>query len=346
MKKRDGRTLDRKTMETMRMDAVARVRAGEKVAAVMRSYRLSRTTYYKWTRRMAEGGGTVHSLKSRKAPGGRARLNPAQKQQVRRWVVGKDPRQYGFDFGLWTRAIVRDLIRKTWAVDCSVETVGRLLKELEITPQRPLTRAWQRDPKAIRKWRQERFGQVQREAKACGAEILFLDEAGFRADAQMGRTWGRRGKTPVIERDGRRPAVNALGSVSSRGAFHWHVFSGPFNAGVFVEYLKALRARMRRPVVLVLDRHPVHVSAAVRRYVESAQSRLKLEFLPAYAPELNPQEQAWRYAKRTGTSRTPLRRGETMQGRVQEDLASMSRRPRLIRSFFEQPDTDYIVNAA
>jgi len=346
MKKRDGRTLDRKTMEMIRLDAVARVREGEEVSSVMASYRMSRTTFYKWMARIAGGDGTVRSLRARKARGGACRLTPEQKRAVRQFIVGKDPRQYGFDFGLWTRAIVRELIEQRWGIRYSVEAVGKLLRELELTPQRPLTRAWQQDPKAVAQWKKHRFGALKREAQRAGAEILFLDETGFRADAQMGRTWGARGRTPVIKRDGRRPSVNVIGMVSARGAFYWQILQGTFTGPRFVEFLRGFLRGRRQPVILVLDRHPVHLSAAVSSYVESTQGRLRLEWLPSYAPELNPQEQAWRYAKRTGTSRTPLRAGETLRERAVRDLGAMQCRPQLIRSFFEQAETIYIHEAA
>jgi len=133
---------------------------------------------------MEAGDGTVCSLRCRKAPGTPCRLTQLQKSQDRRFIAGKDPQQKGFDFGLWTRAIVRDLILERWGVRYSVETVGRLLRELELTPQRPLTRAWLRDPRAVREWKRRRFPALKREALAAGAEILFLDESGFRGDAQ------------------------------------------------------------------------------------------------------------------------------------------------------------------
>ncbi|RYZ81897.1 MAG: IS630 family transposase, partial [Proteobacteria bacterium] len=86
--------------------------------------------------------------------------------------------------------------------------------------------------------------------------------------------------------------------------------------------------------------------AAVLREAAGSGGRLRFEYLPTYAPELNPQEQAWRYAKRTGTSRTPLREGESLPERAARDLAAMKGRPRLIRSFFEQPDTVYTHHVA
>jgi transposase len=190
-------------------------------------------------------------------------------------------------------------------------------------------------PRAVREWKRRRYPALKREALAAGAEILFLDETGFRADGQMGRTWGAKGRTPVVERDGRRPS-----------AFYWEVFRGTFTSARFAGFLERFMKRRKGPVVIVLDNHPVHVSKAVVRLAERSEDRLRLEYLPAYGPELNAREQAWRYAKRTGTSRNPLREGESISERAERDLEAMQRKPRLIRSFFEKPDTVYVHEAA
>src|SRR6478609_2235294 len=120
MKRRDGRTWDRKTMEVIRRDAVERVRAGENVSTVMASCRMARTTFYEWMARMEAGDGTLRSLRARKARGRASLLNAEQKRAVRRAIVGRDPREHGFDFGLWTRAVVRTLILERWGIACSV----------------------------------------------------------------------------------------------------------------------------------------------------------------------------------------------------------------------------------
>ncbi len=328
------------------MDAVYRFEDGEDISSVMALYRMARTTYYKWMALMKAGDGTLRSLHCRKASGNPCRLAQQQKLQVWRLIVGKDSQQYGSDFGLWTRAIVWDLILERWGISCSVEAVGGLLWKLELPSKRPRTRAFKRDLRAVWEWRRRRLPAFKREALAAGAEILFLDETGFRADAQMGRTWGAKGRTPVVERDGRRPSVNAIGMVSARGAFYREVFRGTFTSARFAGFLERFMKRRKGPVVIVLDNHPVHVSKAVVRLAERIEGRLRLEYLPAYAPELNPQEQAWRYAKRTGTSRNPLREGESISERAERDLEAMQKKPRLIRSFFEQPDTVYVHEAA
>src|ERR1700720_4073197 len=121
----DGRTLSHETSETIRRMAVRRVKEGERPSSVIESYGLCRTTIYKWLRAARRGG--EGALKARKHPGRTPTLTVRQKLQVRGWINGKDPRQYGFDFGLWTRQIVAALIEQKFGVRIGVTAVGRLL---------------------------------------------------------------------------------------------------------------------------------------------------------------------------------------------------------------------------
>src|SRR5438034_11636002 len=102
-------------------------------------------------------------------------LSPAQERRVFGWINGRDPRQYGLDFGLWTRTVVAELIEKKFGVELGVTAVGELLAKLGLTPQKPLQRAYQRDPAAIEKWQRETYPAIARQAKAQGAEIFFWD---------------------------------------------------------------------------------------------------------------------------------------------------------------------------
>ena len=196
--KRDGRTLDHQTLEEMRCMAVQRVREGERPAAVMASFGLHRTVIYKWLNAAAGRGRGLRALRSTRATGRPRTLTPAQERQVFRWVNGRDPRQYGLDFGLWTRRIVALLIERKFGVRLGVTAVGALLAKLGLTPQKPLQRAYQRDPQAIERWQREIYPALAGRAKGEGADIFFWDESGFRADAVHGKTWGRRGETPIV----------------------------------------------------------------------------------------------------------------------------------------------------
>ncbi len=224
----DGRTLSHETSETIRRLAVQRVKEGAAPSAVITSYGLCRTTIYKWL--TAERRGGAAALIARKHPGRKPALAPRQKLQVRRWINGKDPRQYGFDFGLWTRQIVAALIAQKFGVRVGVTAVGRLLAELDITPQKPLRRAYERDPVAIKRWTTTVFPRLRARATHAGAKIFFLDEAGVRSDQVLGRTWGLRGHTPEVPTSGRRQSVSAISAVNARGEFWYEIYTERLNA--------------------------------------------------------------------------------------------------------------------
>lgn len=338
MRRRDGRTLPHDVLEQFRRDAIQRIRDGEKPSDVIRSYGFSRTTIYKWIRAAKRGG--LPALASTKAPGPPRKLTRKQEQQVVRWMTGKDPRQYGFDFGLWTRQIVRQLIWDRFDVEMNVVSVGRLLARLGVTPQKPLRRAYERDPAAIEKWTREEYPAIRARARRRKANIYFLDEAGIRSDASLARTWAPRGKTPVVQTSGQRQSVNAISAVNSKGAFWFETFTEKLNAESFLRFLRRFR-RGRGRIILILDRHPAHRAKLISRHVQSLRGNLELFFLPGYAPDLNPDEFVWSHLRQKGVAKIPLMQGESLRSRVNHDLTKLKRSPATIRALFRAPSVAY-----
>src|SRR3989338_1428494 len=340
--KRDGRKMDHRTLEEIRKMAVERVREGESASAVIASYGFHRCVIYRWLKAANGRGKGIKALAARKGTGRPRKLTAAQERQVFRWINGKNPMQYGFDFGLWTRQIVRELVQREFDVSLSLASVGALLARLGLTAQKPLQRAYQRDPEAIERWQRETYPAIAAQAKRTGAEIHFWDESGFRADAVHGKTWAERGKTPVVNRPGQRQSISAASAVSARGAFWFATYQGGLTGGPVVELLKKLMYRRKKSLHLVVDGLPGHKKKVVKDYVVSTEGRLTLHFLPGYAPELNPDELVWSHAKRTGNARRPLQKGEKLDQRVQAQLAEIGKNPKLVRSFFKHPSVAYI----
>src|SRR5882757_3872373 len=164
--KRDGRTLDHKTLEEIRLMAVQRVWEGERPSVVIASYGFARPVIYRWLREARGKGRGLRALRSRKGTGRPRRLTPKQEQQLFRWINGKDPRQHGFDFGLWTRLVVRKLIADKFGANFGVTAVGKLLAKLGLTPQKPLKRAYERDPAAIEAWKSDTYPSLAKRAKS------------------------------------------------------------------------------------------------------------------------------------------------------------------------------------
>ena len=260
---------------------------------------------------------------------------------VRRWILGKDPRQYGFEFGLWSRRIVQALIQERMGVELGLTAVGRLLASLDITPQKPLRRAYERDPQAVKYWLEERYPELKRRAKRLGAKIFFLDEAGFQSDPPLGRSYGLKGQTPVVVTSGQRQSLNVISAVNARGEFWAATYTGKLNKEAFVAFLANFMKSQGGKVFLVVDGHPAHKAHMVSDYVGSLGGRLELHPLPAYAPDLNPDEFVWSHMKNNGVSKKPLKRNESLQVRIDEDLNRIKGNKQLVRSFFEAKTVVY-----
>ena len=226
--------------------------------------------------------------------------------------------------------------------EVSLASIGTMLARLNLTAQKPLQRAYQRDPQAIERWQRETYPAIAKQAHQEAADIFFWDESGLRADSVHGKTWGRRGHTPVIARPGQRQSMSAASAVNSKGAFWFATYEGALNGELFVTLLKKLMCRRKRAVHLIIDGLPAHKKAIVKEYVVSTQGRLSLHMLPGYAPELNPDELVWSHVKRTGVARRPLQKGEKLGPKIHEQLAQIGRNPKLVRSFFGHPSVSYI----
>jgi transposase len=333
MAKIDGRTLDHKALEHMRILAVKRVvEDGEAPSQVMESLGFCRTSIYRWLRKHEDKG--MEALVERIAQGPEPKLGEKQRQQVKRWILGKDPRQYGFDFGLWSRRIVQALIEKKMGIGLGLTAVGRLLASLDITPQKPLRRAYERDPAAVALWEKQTYPKLKKRAKRLGAKIFFLDEAGFQSDPPLGRTYGLKGKTPVVTTSGQRQSLNVISAVNARGEFWAATYTGKLDTEGFVAFLQNFMHRRPGKVFLVVDGHPCHKAKLAKAYVQSLQGALELHFLPPYAPDLNPDEFVWSYMKNNGVSKKPLKKNESLRERVEEDLNTIKNDRKLVRSFF------------
>ncbi len=333
MAKIDGRTLNHKALEHIRILAVKRViEDKEAPSEVMKSLGLCRTTIYPWLRKYDDEG--MEALVERIAQGPEPKLTEKQRQQVKRWILGKDPRQYGFDFGLWSRRIVQALIEDKMGIDLGLTAVGRLLASLDITPQKPLRRAYERDPAAVALWQRETYPKLRRRAKRLGAKIFFLDEAGFQSDPPLARTYGLKGKTPVVVTSGQRQSLNVISAVNARGEFWAATYTGKLDAEALVAFLKNFMDSRGGKMFLVVDGHPAHKANVVKAYLKSLQGRLELHFLPPYAPDLNPDEFVWSHMKKNGVSKKPLKQNESLRERVENDLTAIQRDRKLVRSFF------------
>lgn len=337
----DGRCLAPAAQEELRRRVMRAVREqGMRPAHAARVFGVSRASIYNWTAAVRRGG--LAALRARKrGPKGGSRLAGWQAANVVRLITDRCPDQLKLPFALWTREAVRDVIERRFGVGVSVSTVGRYLKRWGFTPQKPVRRAYERNPKAVQRWLKEEYPAIRRRAKAEGAEIHWGDQMGLRSDHQAGRSYGRRGRTPAIPGTGKRFGCNLLSTITNRGHLSFMVFRERFATPVMLRFLRRLLRQRPGKLFLIVDGHPVHRAAAVRRWVERHADRMRLFFLPGYSPELNPDEYLNNDVKANATGRRRPANEPQMVGDVRGYLRSTQRRPDIVRAYFQNEHVQY-----
>lgn len=149
-----------------------------------------------------------------------------------------------------------------------------LLKKRGFTPQKPLRRAYERDPAAVQQWLDEDYPGISRQAKRKHAEIHWGDEMGSRSDHPTGTSNGRRGHTPVIPGMGQQFRCNMISTITNRGTRCCMVFTARFTADVMLEFPRRLLRHAKRKVFLIVDGHPVHRSARVKQWIEKLDDNI------------------------------------------------------------------------
>jgi transposase len=177
-------------------------------------------TVSRWLARARHGG--HEALRARSSPGRPPKLTSAQRRMIPEFLW-HGAEAYGFRGEAWTCARVAEVIFEEFGVRYHKDHVGRLLKELEWTPQTPLTRAIQRDEEAIRRWRGEAWPRLQRQARHEGRVLIFEDESGFYLLPGVIKTYAPKGQTPIIRPKVTRDHLSVMGGMTPAGKVYLHL---------------------------------------------------------------------------------------------------------------------------
>jgi transposase len=339
MRSNDGRKLSHDVLEEIRKRAVQQVEAGESPEDVVRTLGFTRATIYNWLAKYREGG--MDALEAKPLFGRPPKLQGKHLQWLYKTIAGKNPLQLDFEYALWTREMIGELIKRKYGLRLSEVSVGRLLKKLGFSPQKPLRRAYQQDEEAVKTWLEVEYPKIKALAKKKNADIYFCDEASVRSDYHSGTTWALKGKTPVVKTTGARFGVNMVSAISPKGTIRFMIFEGKMNAGQFCEFLKRLIHKASNPIFLIVDGHPVHRSGIVKKFVADTKGKLKMFYLPGYSPELNPDELVWNDLKHHDVGKRMISGPDQLKRLVISHLRALQKTPDKIIAFFLEKNVRY-----
>ena len=311
----------------------------EPATLIARVYNTSVRNVFRWLARYRNGGWQA--------------LNEGSRQGRPKKVTGEDmawlydaitkgnPMNYQFEFCLWTLNTIRSLLEQERQITLSKSSVSRLLNHLGLSPQRPLYKSYKQNPDKVKTYLADTYPEAVRQAKKHKARLYFVDEAAFRSDAHRGTTWGKVGETPVIKDTGGRFGFKLISAVSARGDMHFDVIEDRMDANKFIAYLEQLRRDTNQAIFVIADNARYHHSKKVQAFLKEKQGDIMMAYLPAYSPELNPDEQVWNHAKAEVGKKSAIRTKEDMKRVILTAMKTIQEKTELVKSFFKLPDTRY-----
>lgn len=299
----------------------------------------------RWMVRFRRGGWRALQ-KRRRGRSSESQLTLSAIQQARLVdaIKTRHPDQLRIAGLLWTRSTVRDLIERDCGVRLDLSTVGRYLRRWGFTLKRPVKRALEQDPVVVEAWLSDVYPQITARAKAAGALILWQDESGVRLQQLTPKAgYAPRGQRAVAAVSGKRVSQNMISAIANGGELSFSLFEGRFTAKVFIAFLDRLtRQHESRKIFLICDNHSTHHAKAVKAWVAKRSDRIELHFLPAYSPELNPDEYLNQDIKRHMRELHPRPADKpSLVTELRRFLHRRQRQPSIVSNYFKAPHVAY-----
>jgi len=342
MEKTDARSLSTDAQQQLRYQAIRLREDGRTYDEISEIVGVHRSTISGWWQAYQKQGLAGIEIKKRgRRLGQGRRLDAKQEEQLRRLLIDKTPDQLKLPFALWTRRAVQDLVRRRWSIDLPIRTVGDYLKRFGFTPQKPLKRAYEQNPKAVQRWLDEEYPAIAKRAKEEGAEIHWGDETGLRNDSQHGRSYAPRGKTPAISLSAKRQRINLISSITNQGKLRFMTYQEKMNADLLIRFMMRLIKDRDQKIFLVLDNLRVHHSKKIKAWLADRQDRIEVFYLPSYSPEMNPDEYLNCDLKAGVHSRPPTRAKGELKRKTIAHLRRVQKLPGRVKSYFQHPKIAY-----
>ena len=338
----DARTLPPAAQAEKRRIAMTMREGGASFSDIGRALGVHYMTVSMWWDRYQTGGLEALAVQKRgPRTGAHRRLTARQEQAIQRAITDTTPDQLKLPFALWTRAAIVQLIQRKFGLALPVRTMGHYLKRWGFTAQKPIKRAYEQRPEAITAWLKTEYPRIKRRAVAEGAAIHWGDETSLSTSDPRGRSFAPKGKTPVRPMLSQRRAVSFLSTVSNTGTLRFMVLKKPLDAPTLIKFFTRLCRDADRKVFVILDNLNVHKARAVRAWVAAHAEAIALFYLPAYSPELNPDEYLNGDLKLSVAKRAPARDRDALLRTATTRLRSLQRRPDQVKKFFHHPRVRY-----
>jgi transposase len=326
-------------LEQRRRQAVKAVTQGERVEDVARIFGVRRCSVYRWLGLAQQPQGLAAKPHLGPMP-----LLAHREQRLLEELLLQGPQAHGWENHLWTTQRVGVVIERHFGVRLHHDHVGRFLHQrLRWSPQKPRRRARERNEAAIAHWKRYRFPHIARAARRRGAHLVFLDESGFQLTPCRRQTWAPTGNTPDLPCWDRRDRISAISAITvsprqRRRNLYFELLpdNRTARADNIVDFLRQLRVHLGSRFTVVWDGGRIHSKSLLVRAFLAKHPGIVVETLPAYAPELNPDEGVWGWTKYGRLSNLAANDTKELRSKVSGELLELKSRPHLLGSMIQE----------
>jgi transposase len=264
-----------------------------------------------------------------------------QEDEIQRLIVERTPDQLKLPFALWTRRAVQVLIKERYGLRLPVRTVGEYLNRWGFTPQKPIKRAYEQQPRAVKRWLDQEYPSIAARAKREKAEIYWGDETGIQTNASRERGYAPIGKTPVIRLSAKHTNISMISAITNQGKVRFLMYQNALTSERLIAFMERLIRESGSKVFLILDNLRVHHSKTVKQWVQAHRSEIEVFHLPSYAPEYNPDECLNSHLKTSVHSGCPARTKDELVAKTGRFMLRLRRQPQVVRNYFRHPKICY-----
>lgn len=269
-------------------------------------------------------------------------LTFAQESDLWNLITTFPPDELDIPFALWTRKAVQELIRWRCQVTMPLRTVGEYLKRWGFTPQKPMKRAYEHDPLKVEQWLHDEYPQIAKRAHQEHGEIHWGDETGIQNTCHHGRGYAPIGETPVVKQPGKqRIRLNMISTVTNQGKVRFMLYEKTMNAARLILFMHRLITDVPQKVFLILDNLKVHHSHAVQDWLDGHREQIEVFYLPAYAPERNPDEYLNCDLKGGIQAKPAARTVHELKKKILSHMRMLQRLPQRVQQYFRDPMITY-----
>jgi transposase len=316
---------------SIRERAIKALRRGLGIIKTADAYGIDRTTLFRWKRSFDLNG--TRGLE-RKPGSGRRRKLPDLGKKFLRGIILKGASRFGFETDLWTIRELHIVIKKYFGEKISKDTIWRRLKEAGLSYKKPERQYFEINKKERLRWVKTEVPKILQCVKKHSGILYFQDESHISLTANLGKTWGLKGKKSIVKVTSKRGGFSAMSAISRRGHLLFSLHEKRITSNEIIQFLKQMLIFHKyRHLIVVMDNAPPHISRKTKTFIDS-QKRLHVFYLPKYSPDWNPDEKVWNHLKNQKLKGHQAKSKKEMKVLARSKLRSMAKDPRLIKGIF------------